>query len=510
MPAKSLPPLLPGDLIVERVRVDADRLVIDARARACVAACPECERPARRVHSRYRRRLRDLPWHGRPTELHLRLRRFRCDAPGCPRRVFAERVGAVALPRLRRTRRLTELHQCLGLAVGGAPGARLAARLAVPVGADTLLRAVRAMAPPKAEEPRVVGIDDWAWRRGHAYGTLVVDLERRRPIALLPDRQAETVTAWLKAHPSVEVVARDRAGSYAEGVRRGAPGARQVADRWHLLRNLGDALIRVLERHRRALTAVHAALGEGAAEEATPSAFLRSRTSRRRADTRTNLTHAGRRARFQEIKARHDQGWTQTRIAEAFGLDRKTVRAWLRAGQPPAWSQPPRGSCIAPFEGYLRRRWDEGCRNAAQLWRELREQGFEGGSSILRDHLARWREADEREEPASRSARTRPPSPRGTAWRIVADPDRLADHEQWLIDALAERVPPWAPRSLRPGASAGWCASARPATSTTGWTGLEPAPCAASPPGSDATSRPCRRGCPSPGARDRSRGRSAG
>lgn len=258
MPTKSLLPLLPGDLVVERARAKTDRVIIEARPRTRVAACPWCERPSRRVHSRYHRRLSDLPWQGRTTEVHLRLRRFRCNTPGCPRRIFAERLGAVASARLRRTRRLVEIHRCLGLAVGGAPGARLAARLAISVSGDTLLRSVRAMTLPAITEPRVVGLDDWAWRRGHDYGTLVVDLERRRPIALLPDRQAETVAAWLKAHPSVEVVARDRAGAYAEGVRQGAPQARQVADRWHLLRNLGDALLGVLERYRRDVAAVHA------------------------------------------------------------------------------------------------------------------------------------------------------------------------------------------------------------------------------------------------------------
>jgi transposase len=225
-------------------------------------------------------------------------------------------------------------------------------------------------------------------------------------------------------------------------VREGAPQATQVADRWHLLRNLGDALIHVLERHRRDLAAVHAALREDTAKAPTPSASLRSCASRGRAEARANPVHAARRARFEAVKARHDQGWTQTRIARELGLDRKTIRAWLRTGRPPSWRQPPRGSCIAPFEDHLRRRWDEGCRNAARLWREIREQGFEGRPSILRDHLAGWRETNERGEPTvPRPAPARPPSARGTAWRIVADPERLEARGRRFIDALAERVP---------------------------------------------------------------------
>ena len=222
----------------------------------------------------------------------------------------------------------------------------------------------------------------------------------------------------------------------------GAPGARQVADRWHLLRNLGDALVRVLERHRRDLVAVHAALGEDTAEAATPPTSPRSCSSRRRAEARANPVHAERQTRFEAMRERHDQGWSQTRIAEAFGLDRKTVRRWLRAGHPPSWAKPARGSIIAPYEAHLRRRWDEGCRNAAQLWREIREQGFEGGRSIVRDRLAGWRAAEETGHGAAPCPTpSRPPSVRGMAWRIVADPDSLAERERRLIDALAERVP---------------------------------------------------------------------
>jgi transposase len=363
----------------------------------------------------------------------------------------------MATPRLRRGRRLVELHRCLGLAVGGAPGARLAARLAIPASGDTLLRSVRTATVPAVAEPRVVGIvvgiDDWAWRRGHAYGTLAVDLERRRPIALLPDRQAETVAARLATHPSVEVVARDRAGAYAEGAREGAPRAQQIADRWHLLRKLGDAVRRVLDHHRRDLVAVHAAMqrANGAiirsrvpspsrSFPAAPAASIDPAALRA-----ASPTHAARWARFEAVKTRRDRGWSQRRIAGELGLDRKTVRAWLRAGQPPLWHQPARGSRIAPFEPYLRRRWDGGCRNAAQLWREIRAQGFAGGSSIVRDHLAHWRTTD---EPGTQSppkvphpSLVRPPWVRGTVWCIVADPDRLNARERRLVDALAERAP---------------------------------------------------------------------
>jgi len=173
----------------------------------------------------------------------------------------------------------------------------------MPVSADTLLRLIRAGPVPVTTAPRVIGIDDWAWRRGQRYGTLIVDLERNRPVDLLPDRDAQTVAAWLQSHPGIEIVARDRAGAYADGIRRGAPEAVQVGDRWHLLRNLGDALARALDRHQHDLRAATASVVEALQSvQAEPEVPLASPAVPLALDR-----HAIRRARFDEALALHGE-----------------------------------------------------------------------------------------------------------------------------------------------------------------------------------------------------------
>lgn len=213
------------------------------------ACCPSCGRPSERIHSRYVRRLADLPWHGVQVTICWQSRKFFCDAGDCPQRVFMERLPHVAAPHARKTTRLQTALLCLGLACGGEGGTRLCERLGMVVSPDTLLRNIRSATIGDVESPRVVGIDDWAFRRGRRYGTIVCDLERRRPIELLPERSPDAVRAWLAEHPGIEVVSRDRGDCYIKGATDGAPCALQVADRWHLLKNAYEALVRTAERH---------------------------------------------------------------------------------------------------------------------------------------------------------------------------------------------------------------------------------------------------------------------
>ena len=436
--SKLLLSLLPAGLIVDRVVVAPDRVIVAARARGAAASCPLCRRPSRCVHSRYARRLGDLPWQGRVGQLNVQVRRFRCLAPECPRRVFAEHLPGVALPRVRRTARLAEAQRHIAFSAGGEAGARLASRLAMPVSGDTLLRLIRTAPLPAAPTPRVIGIDDWAWRRGQRYGTLIVDLERNRPIDVLPDREAQTVRAWLSDHPGIDVVARDRAGAYAEGVRNGAPKAVQVTDRWHLLRNLGDALARAFDRHHGDLR-MAAATAVERVQDTQPAPDVPSAPV---AEPHAPDRHAVRRDRFNEAITLNGQGWSACRIVRAVGANRQTVQGWLRSGELPTWRQQHRGSTVDRHAEHLDRRWSEGCRNAAQLWREIQGQGFRGQLRTVQ----RWACARRGADPAASGTGQGPaawpvPSKQRTAWLVVADPERRNAAEQRFVDALITRSP---------------------------------------------------------------------
>src|SRR5262249_12408709 len=215
---------------------------------ASSCSCPTCGTLSGRVHSHYVRTIADLPCHAQPVALRLTVRRFRCVSPDCLQTIFCERLPEVVGTHARTTGRLLLSHTLIGLALGGEAGARLAEELACPTSPDTLLRRVKQYSGEPLPEPRFVGVDDWAWRKGHNYGTILIDLERGRVIDILPGRDGAALAAWLKEHPKVEVITRDRWPAYAQAAGEGAPQAKQVADRWHLLKNLREMLERLLGR----------------------------------------------------------------------------------------------------------------------------------------------------------------------------------------------------------------------------------------------------------------------
>ncbi|MDQ5827778.1 MAG: ISL3 family transposase [Chloroflexota bacterium] len=390
--------------------------------------------PSGHVHSRYMRTLADLPVGKQRVMLHLHVRRFFCRNAACARHIFCERLPSVAPAYRRQTNGLYHALQQIGLALGGKPGARLATTLQMPTSWMTVLRRVRMLASPTSVTPRVLGVDDWSWCKGRRYGTILVDLEQHRPVDVLPDRTAASLAAWLTAHPGVEIISRDRGGAYADGARQGAPQALQVADRFHLVKNIGDCLEHLLHRK-------HADLRRAAQAAATPGASstpdvttLPAPTGGRGQRQAQPVVPTRRQQRYADIQQLHAQGMSIHGIARTLHLARNTVRSSLRADECPPAVPPVRASLLTPYEPYLWQRWQAGCHNAIQLWHEIKPQGFRGGISIVKDRVAPWRTQ-------SALRRMQRWSPRHTMWLLRQPATALQPQETAYIAALVTRCP---------------------------------------------------------------------
>jgi transposase len=378
-------------LTVERIVPSNTQIVFIVKSRQPTARCPRCHYSSRRVHSHYTRTVADLPWQGVAVQLTLRTRRFFCPSLGCPQRIFCERQPHVVAPRVRRTLRLHEVLGLIGSMLGGEAGARLASRLGMRISLDSLLRRVRHHRFPTPPPPRVLGIDDWAFRKGHYYGTSLVDLERRQPVELLPDREATTLVAWLKAHPGVEIISRDRAPAYAEAAHAGAPHAVQVADRWHLLKNHQEAVQRVMTRQQtmieQATTTVIEQQLLAPAHTRGPVSMLSSRDAKD-----VQRSRERRYARYCQVREGYRRGISQDGIAEALGLHHATVRTYIRAEVFPERAIYRLPSQLDPYVPYVHQRWIEGCKNPTQLWREIVAQGYRGTPRMIRRYVTRLRQ----------------------------------------------------------------------------------------------------------------------
>lgn len=423
------------------------RIFLKLTANAVDSACPICNQRTNKVHSRYSRHLADLPWADVPVSICLEVRRFFCRNDSCPRAIFCERLPGVVSPWARRTVRLANSQRAIGLALGGAAGARLSARLMMTAGVDLLLSLVRCIEHSEKPTPRVLGVDDWAKRKGQNYGTILVDLERGEIIDLLADRTAETLIEWLREHPGVEIVTRDRSQTYAEAIQQGAPNAVQVADRWHLLKNLTDAVFKILQQEYKSIK-----------KQLEPAEENGQRTGERARVLETDLT--GRREgltpaelrRKERIERAHqlaDQGWTRKGIARHLNVHPKTVSRYLRFSIPEARRHRKGGRFLDPFKGYLLRRWNEGCHNAAQLFREIQKQGYPGQITIVRDFVQQLRQASGL-PPGVRSGNgrllngdpaKRPPSLRSLTWYIVKQPDKRSEEDESLLAQICSGQP---------------------------------------------------------------------
>lgn len=378
---------------------------------------------ARRVHSRYLRSVSDLPCAGRRIRLRIEARRLRCEAAHCRRRIFAERFrdGLVRV-HARRTARLDIVVHHLGLALGGRPGAALARRLMLPVSNDTLLRTVRRRSRRPAELLTVIGIDDWAWRRNHRYGSIICDLERRRIVALLPDREMATVEAWLAEHREIRVVSRDRGGGYGEAAAKALPGVVQVADRWHLMEN-GSAAF--LDAVRRSMRVIRTAVG---ATTINPTLLTSAERLQYEGFLRREETNAA-------ILALASDGVPIKQIVQRTGHSRKLVRQVVRGERTDVFRV--RQSSLDVHLPRLDEQWISGCRNGAELWRRLKAHGFRGSLRVVGEWATRRRRA----ETASDRQLHKVPSARTIARLMTTSRDHLSKADTILIAAIEGDAP---------------------------------------------------------------------
>jgi transposase len=437
---------------------DETHLTLTATAATPTAHCPRCDCASTRVHSYYTRSPRDLPLVGYTLRLVLHVRRFRCLNPDCPAVTFAERLVGLLAPSAQRTLRLTNALHDLGLALGGEAGCRQSQRAGLSASAATILRLVHRTPPPTRLTPRVLALDDFALCRGRVYGSILVDGETHRVIDLLPSRTAETVATWLQSHPGIEIVTRDRSTEYARGVSEGAPDAIQVADRWHILGNLREALERMLDRLRPQL---QTATIEPADERAAKPISLYDRDRRRGTldQVKQQASRQRRYERYAKVKRLQADGRAIIQIARELHISRQSVRKYMASDTFPEIARPPRQqSILDPYVAELQAQWDAGCHDNRQLLQALRERGY-GGSvrPIVQWTMLRRKLLPDYRPPAGRrparqvkvfapveqtanqnAADVSLPASRRLSWLILHTDERLDDDDKALRARLCQ------------------------------------------------------------------------
>lgn len=414
------------------------------------ASCPACGGESQRIHSRYTRHLADEPAFGRRVRLQMTVRRFLCPDSGCPRRIFVEPLDGFAARHARTTTRLAQTHLAIGLALGGEAGARLAEKTAMPTSPDTLLRRVKQAGARSSPSLRLVGIDDWAWRKGQRYGTIVVDLETSDVVDLLPDRDAATVKVWLEAHPGVELVSRDRSSAYAQAAAEAAPDAQQVADRWHLLKNVREAIERLLERH---LPVIADALGPAnpapgrvdASPGDAPEPATAVNTAPEEASSAALAKRRRRVGRFERVHELRHQGLPIRQIARDLEMSRNAVRRYLRRQRCPDWS-PGRAtrSRMDAHREWIDARIAEGRINASELHRELAARGVRLSYATIRRDLTKRLGRAGKTRPRVNAAKpkpTPPPSPRSLSFDWIRRAENRTVDAQARLDAIRAASP---------------------------------------------------------------------
>lgn len=375
--------LLPASgMSIASVEKREQLLEITLCLQTAVAICPDCKAAQSHVHSRYVRKAGDLPWADFKIKLMLSVRRFFCYNENCLRKTFAERFSFL-LPYARRTTRLNERLTNMAFATSAQAGSRLSSLFAMPVSSSTMLRLMHNYTVEPTQTPIVLGVDDFAFCKRKNYGTILVDHQKGQVIDLLPDRQPKTLSVWLKKHPGINYITRDRAAAYGEGATDGAPQAIQVADRWHLLMNLSDALRRFFDGQASALYQAGMELAQQTFDQTPASTSNEAIPIEEKPPSAKEIM-------FTKVKELAAKGYSGRAISRMLSLSRTTVSRYLQHELLPAYSPRKGGTKFTPFINFITKHWQEGNGNRYQLYLLLQEQGYKGSYVNLCKFLSQY------------------------------------------------------------------------------------------------------------------------
>ena len=434
---------LPEGMRVEQIQITEHGLVIEVEASHPTSCCPLCVQPSDSIKTHYHRVLRDAPCAGRQVQLVLTVRKFYCHNPYCSQKVFTERLPTLVKPWARMTIRYCQQITSIGLATCGEGGTRLAARLGMQTSRYTILRRIMELPDTSTRSVVFLGIDDFAFRRGYRFGTILVNLESHRVVDLLPNRQAETAARWMRQQPDLAVVSRDRGGEYASAAREGAPQAIQCADRFHIVKNLTEAVQGLLARCQAEILAAKKPDETSQDEQNKPIISIEEWRPPEPAHVeKVRLARrAGRYARYQQVVEQSRQGVATKEIAGRLGLSDRTVRDWLKQGAfPEAQTRRKKQSSFDPFAAYVLKRWQDGEHNGLVLWQEIKNQGYTGTDRSVYRYLKTLKQAEVRA--SLNPERIQKYAATAAIWLFVRDPKKLDEIEQEDLAAFCQASAP--------------------------------------------------------------------
>ena len=439
-------------LSLETILYGESQITLKVKTHLDEVACPSCDIKASRIHSRYERTLQDLPWQGVRVVLKVNSRRFFCDNPDCTQTIFCERLAKAAGKYARKTRRLGAALKDIGFAASCEAAAVLSSKLGMPVSPDVLLKRLRSSEEVQKPTPRVLGVDDWALKKGMNYGTVLVDLEKREVVDLIEDRSAEALNSWLQDRPGVEIISRDRSTEYKKGASEGAPDALQIADRWHLLNNVKQLLERYIKTVLSQLKKLPIDTTKADEIEALfPNRPALSRQTRAQKHS-SQATRAVRLENYKKVKHLFDAGMGLLPISRKLGLSRVTVRTYAYADAFPERARPPRvASMLDPYLDYIDDRLTEGCTNASLIWRELKEKGFTGNKWQVLRYVQHQRKQPSKHHPFGQNTKPAPkvqkqlslplPSAKQLSWLLLKSTDKHSRKESLLFEHVLQHQP---------------------------------------------------------------------